>query len=41
MGEIEAIPEEAARSQFEVQFWGPVNITKEVSLAVLRTDYFR
>ncbi|KAF9011873.1 hypothetical protein BDQ17DRAFT_1345015 [Cyathus striatus] len=29
MGEIEAIPEEDARRQFEVQFWGPVNISKE------------
>lgn len=29
-GEIEAIPEEDARKEFEVQFWGPVRIMKEV-----------
>ena len=29
-GEIEAIPEEKARQLFEVLFWGPVRITKEV-----------
>jgi len=29
MGEIEAIPDKDARNEFEVQFWGPVNITKE------------
>ncbi|KAK0237927.1 NAD(P)-binding protein [Armillaria nabsnona] len=28
-GEIEGIPEEDARKQFEVQFWGPVRIMKE------------
>ncbi|KAH9939448.1 hypothetical protein B0H21DRAFT_756962 [Amylocystis lapponica] len=28
-GEIEAIPEEEARRQMEVLFWGPVRITKE------------
>ncbi|KAH9921916.1 hypothetical protein B0H21DRAFT_886495 [Amylocystis lapponica] len=28
-GEMEAIPEEAARNQMEVLFWGPVHITKE------------
>ncbi|KAG7448697.1 NAD(P)-binding protein [Guyanagaster necrorhizus] len=30
-GEIEAIPEEDARRQFEVQFWGPVHVIKEAS----------
>lgn len=29
LGEIEATPDEDARKEFEVQFWGPVNITKE------------
>ena len=29
-GEIEAIPEDEARKQIEVLFWGPVHITKEV-----------
>lgn len=29
-GEIEGIPEEDAKRQFDVQFWGPVNVTKEV-----------
>jgi NAD(P)-dependent dehydrogenase (short-subunit alcohol dehydrogenase family) len=28
--EIEGTPDEEARKEFEVQFWGPVNITKEV-----------
>ncbi|KAF8581481.1 NAD(P)-binding protein [Ramaria rubella] len=28
-GEIEATPDEEARAQIEVLFWGPVNITKE------------
>ncbi|KAH9939442.1 hypothetical protein B0H21DRAFT_893982 [Amylocystis lapponica] len=28
-GEMEAIPEEEARNQMEVLFWGPVHITKE------------
>ncbi|EMD34262.1 hypothetical protein CERSUDRAFT_117138 [Gelatoporia subvermispora B] len=28
-GEIEAIPEDQARKQIEVLFWGPVHITKE------------
>ncbi|KAF8958852.1 hypothetical protein BDZ97DRAFT_1840305 [Flammula alnicola] len=27
-GEVEAIPEEAARKEFDVQFWGPVYISK-------------
>lgn len=30
-GEIEGIPEDDAKMQFEVQFWGPVRISKEVS----------
>ena len=30
LAEIEATPDEAARHNFEVQFWGPVNITREV-----------
>jgi len=30
-GEIETISEEDARSEFEVQLWGPVNILKRVS----------
>ncbi|KAJ7499724.1 hypothetical protein FB451DRAFT_1074003 [Mycena latifolia] len=29
LAEIEATPDEAARQNFEVQFWGPVNITRE------------
>ncbi|KAF9232132.1 hypothetical protein BU15DRAFT_81563 [Melanogaster broomeanus] len=29
MGEVEAVPEEAARSVFEVNFWGAANVTKE------------
>ncbi|KAJ7197030.1 NAD(P)-binding protein [Mycena pura] len=29
LAEIEATPDEAARHNFEVQFWGPVNITRE------------
>ncbi|KAJ6544207.1 hypothetical protein B0H19DRAFT_1221889 [Mycena capillaripes] len=29
LAEIEATPDEAARYNFEVQFWGPVNITRE------------
>ncbi|KAL0960679.1 hypothetical protein HGRIS_005708 [Hohenbuehelia grisea] len=29
LGELEAVSDEQARAQFEVQFWGPVNITKE------------
>ncbi|KAH9919876.1 hypothetical protein B0H21DRAFT_712945 [Amylocystis lapponica] len=28
-GEIESIPDEDARQQMEVLFWGPVNVTKE------------
>ncbi|TFK38350.1 hypothetical protein BDQ12DRAFT_651293 [Crucibulum laeve] len=28
-GEMEAISDQDARNQFEVQFWGPVNITRE------------
>lgn len=28
--EIEGTPDEEARKVFEVQFWGPMNITKEV-----------
>jgi len=28
-GEIESIPEEEARKQIEVLFWGPVHVTKE------------
>lgn len=30
-GEIEGIPEEVARAQMEVCFWGPVYVMKEVS----------
>ncbi|KAF8581476.1 NAD(P)-binding protein [Ramaria rubella] len=30
-GEIEATPDEEARAQIEVLFWGPVNITREVN----------
>jgi NAD(P)-dependent dehydrogenase (short-subunit alcohol dehydrogenase family) len=30
LAEIEATPDEDARQNFEVQFWGPVNITREV-----------
>jgi NAD(P)-dependent dehydrogenase (short-subunit alcohol dehydrogenase family) len=33
IGEIEGIPLEDAKKQFDVQFWGPVNITKEVRFA--------
>ncbi|KAJ7031140.1 hypothetical protein C8F04DRAFT_1222258 [Mycena alexandri] len=29
LAEIEATPDSAARHNFEVQFWGPVNITRE------------
>ncbi|KAJ6622705.1 hypothetical protein B0H10DRAFT_2162707 [Mycena sp. CBHHK59/15] len=29
LAEIEATPDDAARHNFEVQFWGPVNITRE------------
>ncbi|KAJ7862637.1 hypothetical protein B0H14DRAFT_3611633, partial [Mycena olivaceomarginata] len=29
LAEIEATPDEDARQNFEVQFWGPVNITRE------------
>lgn len=29
-GEFEAIPEDRARLQIEVLFWGPVHITKQV-----------
>lgn len=29
-GEVEAIPEDAARTLFNVQFWGPVYISKLV-----------
>ncbi|KAJ7112917.1 hypothetical protein C8R44DRAFT_930412 [Mycena epipterygia] len=29
LAEIEATPDEAARHNFDVQFWGPVNVTKE------------
>lgn len=35
LGEIEGIPEETARKQVEVLFWGPVHITKEVSGVVI------
>ena len=31
LGEVEVCPLEAARDQFEVMFWGPVHICKEVS----------
>ena len=31
LGEVEVIPIEDAREQFEVLFWAPVNISKEVS----------
>lgn len=30
LGEIEALPESEARKQFEVQYWGPVEIMKRV-----------
>ncbi|KAF9238678.1 NAD(P)-binding protein [Melanogaster broomeanus] len=29
MGEVEGVPEEVARSVFEVNFWGAANVTKE------------
>ena len=32
MAEIEGTPDEEARKAMEVMFWGPVNITKEVSV---------
>jgi NAD(P)-dependent dehydrogenase (short-subunit alcohol dehydrogenase family) len=32
LAEIEATPDEDARYNFEVQFWGPVNITREVRI---------
>ncbi|KAJ7583367.1 NAD(P)-binding protein [Mycena floridula] len=31
IGEIEGIPEEEARKQFDVQFWGAVNVTKQAA----------
>ena len=31
LGEVEVCPLETARDQFEVMFWGPVHICKEVS----------
>ena len=31
LGEIEVCPLDAARDQFEIMFWGPVYICKEVS----------
>lgn len=31
-GEIEGLPEEEARKQIEVLFWGPVRISKEVGI---------
>ena len=40
-GEIESISEEDARKQFEVQFWGPVNVMKRVSSAFLLADFLR
>ncbi len=30
LGEIEGMTDEDARSQFDVVFWGPANITREV-----------
>lgn len=35
IGEIEGIPEEDARQQFEVQFWGPVRVSKEVCIFLM------
>ena len=31
LGEVEVCPLDVAREQFEVMFWGPVHICKEVS----------
>ena len=31
LGEVEVCPLDLARDQFEVMFWGPVHICKEVS----------
>lgn len=30
MGDFEAIPDEHARKEFETNFWGPMNLTREV-----------
>ncbi|KAH9930883.1 uncharacterized protein B0H18DRAFT_1143444 [Fomitopsis serialis] len=40
-GEIEATPENAARAQMEVCFWGPANITKEASQIPQSIRFFR
>lgn len=40
LGEIEGTPDADARMEFEVQFWGPVNITKEVCTLAFETELF-
>ena len=35
MGEVEGIPEEDARKEFDVQLWGPVYISKLVCISAV------
>ncbi|KAJ7039470.1 hypothetical protein C8F04DRAFT_1179001, partial [Mycena alexandri] len=41
LAEIEATPDSAARHNFEVQFWGPVSITREVNLVRKAIKFMR
>lgn len=38
-GEFESTPDEAARRQMEVCFWGPVNVMREVAIILIYSQY--
>ncbi|KAK1231811.1 hypothetical protein PQX77_005025 [Marasmius sp. AFHP31] len=40
-GEIEGISDEEARRNFDVQFWGPVNVSKEVNIMLVYHVHYR